>query len=262
MKKLYALLPMLIIPFTMIFLANSSGSPGGLTGSPGDGGATCTGCHSGTPQNASGWITSDVPGNGYVGGETYELTLSGTHAGAQRFGFELTAENATGEKLGGFTITNSTETKLVNSNNAVTHTSQGTSASGGSKSWTFQWTAPEGSTGDITFYASVNAANGDGGTGGDVIYLTNKEITPDVTGIAEAGNALRIYPNPASGIVNVEAPQLAPGSEVVVYNIGGQRVHTFVVNNLITQINLTHLNAGVYFMQAGENAAMQKLVLR
>jgi hypothetical protein len=39
------------IPFFAVIgllLANSSGSPGGITGSPGDGGTTCVQCHTGT----------------------------------------------------------------------------------------------------------------------------------------------------------------------------------------------------------------------
>lgn len=263
MKKLYAFLPLLALPVMFIFLANSSGSPGGRTGSPGDNGNNCTGCHSGTPQTAAGWITSDVPGGGYVGGDTYVLNLNGTHTGAGKFGFELTAEDEQGNKVGEFIITNSTETKLVNNNQSVTHTSAGTTPSGNSKAWEFQYTAPPGNTGNITFYATVNAANGDGGTGGDVIYLTLNEISPDVTSVAELEDKLHFYPNPSDGVVNFDPDGALAGTEAFVYNVNGQQVHKFVLGHEILQVNLSHLSKGIYFVKLNDDQAeMQKLVIR
>jgi hypothetical protein len=263
MKKLYAFLPLLALPLMFIFLANSSGSPGGRTGSPGDNGNNCTGCHSGTPQTASGWIASDVPAGGYIGDETYMLNLTGTHTGVGRFGFELTAEDELGNKVGQFTITNSTETKLVNNNQAVTHTFAGTTPSGNSKDWEFQWTAPPGSTGNITFYATVNAANGDGGTSGDVIYLTVDEISPDVTSVAEIGDELHFYPNPSDGMVYFNPKAAQAGTEAFVYNVNGQQVHKFVLGHEIQQVSLSHLSKGIYFVKLNDDRAeMQKLVIR
>lgn len=263
MKKIYAFLPFLALPVMMLFMANNSGSPGGRTGSPGDNGNDCTGCHSGSAQTASDWITSGIPGEGYTGGETYLLNLTGVHANAGRFGFELTAEDEAGNKVGTFAITNATETKLVNSGQAVTHTASGTTPSGNSKEWEFEWTAPAGSTGNITFYASVNAANGDGGTGGDVVYLTGKQISPDVTAVAGIEKKSGIYPNPTSGTINFNPSGLNVGIEINIYNSSGQVVYSFVTGREIMQINLSHLPKGVYFFKAdSEGMYSQKLVLK
>ncbi len=168
----------------ILFTAESghfNGSPGGKTGSPGDGGATCTQCHTGTATTIEGWITSNIPASGYSPGETYTITATGTHEGCMRFGFEATSENAAGSKVGSLIITNDTETKLTNLNHAVTHKSTGTTPSGNSKTWTFNWIAPPISTGAVTFYAAFNAANGNGNNFGDVIYksmMTVVEATP------------------------------------------------------------------------------------
>ena len=70
-------------------------------------------------------ITSNIPANGYVIGNTYTITITGVKANCIKFGFELTAENGN-SKSGDFMITDNT-TKLVNANNAVTHKSSGTS---------------------------------------------------------------------------------------------------------------------------------------
>jgi len=159
--------------FTMGFV-RPGGSPGGKTGSPGDGGTTCTQCHSGTAVEATDWISSNIPEEGYTIGNTYTITVTGTHTGVSLFGFEITAEDNAGNKTGTLAITNATETQLVNSSNAVTHTSGGNSPSGDSKSWEFNWTAAD--VDEVTFYAAFNAANGNGGTSGDVIYTSTLNV--------------------------------------------------------------------------------------
>jgi hypothetical protein len=184
MKKLYMLLPLIVLPLIFIITGFSTGSPGGRTGSVGDNGNNCTACHSGTAQTVSGWITSNIPPTGYLAGETYTITATGTHTGVGKFGFELTAEDAAGQKTGAFIITNAAQTKLVNQNKAVTHTSGGTTPSGNSKSWSMDWTAPAASAGNVTFYAAFNAADGTGGTGGDVIYLSTTTVQPQGSGVA------------------------------------------------------------------------------
>lgn len=174
MKK--GLLSILIGTGILIFLTSNilyhTGSPGGKTGSPGDGGSTCAQCHSGTPVTVTGWITSNIPASGYSPGQTYTITATATHTGAALFGFEMTAENSSNNKTGTFIITDAIQTKLVNNNKAVTHTQNGTTPSGNSKSWSVNWTAPAQGTGNVTFYAAFNAANGNGQNTGDVIYKT------------------------------------------------------------------------------------------
>ncbi len=157
-------------------LMYSSGSPGGKTGSPGDGGTTCTQCHSGTATAQAGWITSDIPADGYEPGQTYTITATGTHPGVGKFGFELTSEDAGASKVGTLVVTNATETMLINSNNAITHKNAGTTPTGDSKSWSFDWTAPAAGTGEVTFYAAFNAANGNGNNQGDVIYTSTLPV--------------------------------------------------------------------------------------
>ncbi|MCF8365402.1 MAG: T9SS type A sorting domain-containing protein [Bacteroidales bacterium] len=260
MKKLYNYLPLLALPLVFIFMGYHSGSPGGRTGSPGDNGNNCTSCHSGTPQNASDWIATDIPGNGYVGGETYLISATGTHSGVSRFGFELTAEDQNGNKVGTIQVTNATENQLSNAGKSITHTNQGITPTGNSKTWEFEWTAPEDVPGDVTFYAAFNAANGNGGTSGDVIYLSQKTYGPDVTGVAEVANNFRFYPNPSTGMVNLEIPD-AENNSVSIYNQAGQLVQQLKMNNQFGRIDLSNQAKGIYFVQMGTNE-MQKLIIR
>jgi len=177
------------IPSVLLLFSYTSGSPGGKSGSPGDGGNTCTDCHSGTAQTQSGWITTNIPAEGFTAGETYTITATGTHSGVAKFGFELTAENTSGSKVGMFTITEPGRTKPANSNHSVTQTSGGTSVSGNTATWTMDWTAPALSPSVVKFYAAFNAANGNGMTSGDIIYTSvatyNIYVAPNpqITGV-------------------------------------------------------------------------------
>lgn len=188
MKKNYFFLTLPLIPIIIILMANSSGSPGGKSGSPGDGSHNCTDCHTGSPNPVSGWITTNVPSEGYTPGDTYTITATGTHTGVGKFGFELTVEDQSGNKVGTLIVTDATQTKFTNGNNAITHTSGGNTPSGNSKTWTMDWTAPTGVSGNIGIYAAFNAADGTGNTSGDVIYTSNTFISeavadPEIVGI-------------------------------------------------------------------------------
>lgn len=261
MKRLYKFLPLLVLPLVFIFMGYSTGSPGGRTGSPGDSENNCTACHTGTPQNASDWIMTDIPASGYIGGETYMITATGTHSGVGKFGFELTAEDQEGNKVGEFTITNATENQLANNGNSVTHTAQGNTPVDDSKTWEFEWTAPEDVPGDITLYAAFNAANGNGNTSGDVVYLTDMTVSPDVTSITDAGNAFAFYPNPTNGPVNFDIPNIQGNAVVRVFNQAGQLIEELDMNNSYGRMDMSSRAKGIYFVQFNDEK-MQKLVVK
>ena len=189
MKSIYKVLPIIALPAILLLYSYNSGSPGGKSGSTGDGGSTCTDCHAGTAQSQMGWITTDIPAEGFTPGETYTITATGTHTGVAKFGFELTAENTSGAKTGVFSITEPGRTKFTNANAAVTHTSGGTSVSGNSNSWSMDWTAPISAPTVVKFSAAFNAANGNGMTSGDVIYTSSISynlyvpLNPQITGV-------------------------------------------------------------------------------
>ena len=83
-------------------MSNQNGSPGGKTGSVGDG-QTCISCHSGAWNSGSGTasVTSNIPVSGYVPGNTYTVTMTAVDNQAvpfDKFGFEVTSEDASGSK--------------------------------------------------------------------------------------------------------------------------------------------------------------------
>ena len=262
MKRLYRFLPLLALPVVFVFFGYSGGSPGGKTGSIGDGGTNCTQCHSGDPQNATEWIGSNIGDLGYLAGETYTITAMAERSGVSKFGFEVTAENENGDKVGTFTITNATETQLKNGDASVSHTAAGNAGSNNMKEWVFDWTAPDDVVGEITFYGAFNTTNSNGSTSGDVVYLSTHTVGPDVTGVDELANDFRFYPNPTNGVLNIETPGLEQASSVLVFSNTGQLVEEFNLTSEFESFNLSHLTKGIYFVKLNaQSAKMQKLVV-
>jgi hypothetical protein len=251
MKKYLLLIP-ISIALTIFFYpttsnSNGTGSPGAKTNSPMDGG-NCTGCHSGTLNSGVGTatITSDIPVNGYVIGNTYTITLTGVKANCIKFGFELTAENGN-SKSGDFMITDNT-TKLVNANNAVTHQSSGTSGNG-SKNWTMNWTPTANSNGNTTFYASLLFSNANSNNNGDNVFTTSLSVNEEVV------NAISDNNLQTSFTYNSVTKTVETTHAILVYDISGKLVLTTKEKST----TISHLKNGIYILKS-ENKT-QKIIL-
>jgi uncharacterized protein (TIGR03437 family) len=162
--------------------ANSGGAPTRTTGAPGE--QNCTQCHGGAAVNSGGGTLAitGVPTN-YSPNQEATITVTLTQAGRNTFGFQLTAIDDQGRKAGDITATDNNRTFATTGNvqgnlrQYITHSGGGTNPGG----WSFTWKAPAQAVGRITFYAAGNAANGNGGTGGDLIYTTSMSTQPGVT---------------------------------------------------------------------------------
>lgn len=177
MKKIFTLA--LVSSFVVFFAGthNASGPPPGRTGSPGDGNSTCATCHSGgTSVGKSVTLSTNIPASGYVVNTNYTFTVTATGT-ANKYGFQACVENSVNQKRG--TYIGGAQVN-VNATDYVNQNANGNTGSGGSKTWTFTWKAPATSSGALKFYAAVNFANGDGGTGGDFISTKNLSLTENV----------------------------------------------------------------------------------
>jgi len=228
--------------------SNASGSPGGKTGSPSDG-ASCTGCHyAGVGTGAT--ITTNIPSNGYVPNQIYTITANINQSGINKFGFEITAEEANfgSAKTGSFLVTNPNETKFVNNNAAITHKAGGTSGSN-SKSWSMDWEAPNTGTGTVTFFGSFMAANGNGANTGDTYHSAIFSVNE---GFATTINDLSIKNDFRFNTVN---KTIETKKTVDVYDISGKLVLTTTSNST----NLSHLKTGTYILTSADKT--QKIIL-
>jgi len=80
---------------------------------------------------------------------------------------------------------------------------------------------------------------------------------PLVTGIQPiyqqnsiASKQLNVYPNPSTGMFTVNSDQLKVNSVVEVYNLLGERIQSFTVQNSKFTIDLSGQPAGIYIIQA------------
>lgn len=235
--------------------AFSGGSPGGETNSPGDA-SNCTACHSGTINSGAAMtsIVSSSLASGYMPGQTYTITGVMSEASVLKFGYELTVEkDADNSKVGTFVLTDATRTKLVNSNNAVTHTASGTTPTGSgpggnSTTWSVDWTAPAAGTGDVTIYAAFNSTNNDGGISGDNIHTESFSVSEIIqTGLSEGKEvvAATIFPNPVKSSFEISTTKTI--DNVVVYNLAGKRMTN--VNQTVNKFDASDLPTGIYFVQ-------------
>ncbi len=180
MKKIYA-----ISGIVLLAVALQSGikfhtvPPKGRTGATG---VYCTGCHATNPLNSGGGnvaVTGLPSSGGYVAGQSYPFSITITHGAADRlrWGFSISARNASGVSIGTFSSTN--PFAAVNSNAPATDielSHLNTEIMTASNTYTFNnlvWTAPTTNTppaGPVTFYYVGNATNGNGANTGDFIY--------------------------------------------------------------------------------------------
>ncbi|MDG1718814.1 MAG: T9SS type A sorting domain-containing protein [Flavobacteriales bacterium] len=238
------LIGLLLVTYPEVTKGYVSGSPGGKTNSPIDG-SNCTGCHNATLNNGQGSVvvTSNMPNNEYVPGQTYTITVTASHPTFSTYGFELTAENGS-SKAGDFIITNSSQTKLLNGG-AVTHKMTGTLGSS-TKTWSVDWIPPSSFL-SVDFYVCAITANGDGGNSGDQVHTNVYTVTESsATAIHENKQLLSVFYS--DGKINIDATNKI--ELINIYNINGQLVKS--INSDSKIISTSDLSEGIYIVKLSD----------
>lgn len=169
--------------FSNTLYAWSGGPPAYRTGAPVDTG-TCntSGCHNSFELN-SGTAEFSVKGPAvYKPGKTIKLKVSFKNTSGKLHGFEMTALDASNNRVGKFKKIGTT-TQVIppgdfrglekkDRGKYIEHTAAGNEK----RTWRVKWKAPKNGTGTITFYAAGNEADGNGINTGDFIYTTTREI--------------------------------------------------------------------------------------
>jgi hypothetical protein len=282
-----AILLVVVAVFTVTsgFEVQDNTGQAGRTGSPSENTCNIT-CHTGFALNdGTGSITiscPDMPTWEYMPGDTYTVNVTVSRVGNSLFGFDV--ECLTGatppQNAGVFLITNSTETQIKNfvvspvTRKNVVHKLNGGIGTD-SKTWSFDWVCPTTNVGNVTFYATGNAANGNNSSSGDHIYKTTQVVTPALgAGISDNNSALNgfnVYPNPAHD--NLFVSYTAEPNEDVVINLislEGKIVSTLyngTSNGLPAQLQLalpTDLQQGMYLVQLvhGNVSATHRIVVQ
>ncbi len=172
----------------LIFFTSSQMSDNGKAGrtnAPGE--TTCVnGCHNSYALNAgSGSISIQSPGTPswvYTPGVTYNMSVTVSQTGVSLFGVGIEALTSTNANAGTLNITDAASTVIKSttisgvSRRNIVHKLNG-GASSNSKVFNFSWTAPAAGTGNVTFYFSGVAANGNTGESGDYVYNSSQVFT-------------------------------------------------------------------------------------
>ncbi|MCD6019546.1 MAG: hypothetical protein K0S53_2667 [Bacteroidetes bacterium] len=221
--------------------ASASLPNNGTAGAPADGGgATCTGCHAGTATQTTGVISSDIPGSGYVGGTTYNFTV--TMSGAAAYGFEMTPQTATSNVGLGTWIAG------VGTGVSTKYIKQSAKKTGASATWTFKWTAPATAT-TVTFYGAFNYANNNNTTSGDIIKKSSVTYFANTTGIAEHKNAaiIVLFPNPTTEELHISSSGFLKEGKIL--SVDGKISKIISEYELISKtISVRDLQEGIYFL--------------
>jgi hypothetical protein len=251
--------------------SNPSGAPSGSSGAPNDPANGCarSGCHNATPTTRVGLLTSDIPTDGYIAGQTYTFTAQITQAGISKWGFQATAQNNSGTALGTLILTNTGQTRFPSGSSGskyVTHSTGGNSGSTGSKTWTFDWTAPAAGTGPVTFYIYAMAANNNGNESGDQVFketVTYQELT-GVGMSAIKPLSMELYPNPSSiGFFSIKG--LKEGTNLVkMFDSNGKLVFNQTLLGTNQNIFTNGFEKGVYFVSVESKSgnAFKKLIIQ
>lgn len=85
---------------------------------------------------------------------------------------------------------------------------------------------------------------------GQTFYGPETTFQTWTEGVNELESSLKLYPNPTSGVLNVQGEGM---SSIEVYNTVGQCVMTQEVNGNTAQVNTESLNNGMYFIRIKAN---------
>jgi uncharacterized protein (TIGR03437 family) len=230
---------------------------------------TCVLCHrvdATIPRTGS--ITATGFPASYRPGQEYTITVSVTHPGRSKFGFELTVLDSTGKQAGTLTTTETTRSTVrTGTFNGLTR--QYASHAGGAASttasatdkneWSFKWTAPATSIGKLGVYATGNATNTGGSNAGDVIYQFSQILQPAVDSLHAASyDRTRVNTATVGGSLAAFGEDLAYGTAVSTTdadpNTPGIQLPTTLTNSTVRVRDSanTERNAGLYFVSPNQ----------
>lgn len=93
--------------------------------------------------------------------------------------------------------------------------------------------------------------------------LTRTIIKVSTPVIEENNQVFKLYPNPSSGIFNIEYFSANPNGTVEVFTVAGKKVYSDIINSPLHIMELNHLPAGVYFLKVhtAEDTYVNKLLI-
>lgn len=234
-----------LIILSVFLMSNRGGSPGGRSGSEVDN-STCGtngGCHGSTPRSQE-MLSSNIPKSGYIPNQEYEITIQATKMGTDVWGFEMMTEDES--KMGVEGFKSNADGNIKENGVRITHKFASSSNADG-QTWTLVWTAPDAGSGNLKFYVSVLAANGNGVTSGDNVFIDTLSVSENLK--ADVNELVRpeimVYPNPVESDLHISGFTNSSAS-IEIWNNQGQLV---LEQNFANQVSLARLESGIYYLR-------------
>jgi hypothetical protein len=282
MKKIIisGTLAMLTLLFASGFIVKHSTGMVGYTGSPGE--PVCSACHGGGSSPSKGMTITATPGfslNQYLPDTVYKLSVIVAATNFSNFGFDCEILDSVNVNAGimSSNLAAGIKTLTINNRRNATHTTTRFGPNG--TAFTFTWAAP--SEGKVIIYATANAVNLNGNTGGDLPMAQSLVLRPKpapvntvvvIDGIQESQpetvTKVLMYPNPSSGFTNLSYTlKQEKKIEVALLDIKGTVVKQLLASERERGdhseiLYLDDVAAGVYFIRisADGEKVSQKLI--
>lgn len=263
MKKTFLLLPLAVVIGFGLFINASHGVANidqkDRTGAPGSS-ANCSACHN------SGISFSTVPSivvtensniiTAYEPLKKYTVTVDIQSSGNIAHGFQITGlldDNT----FGGLVESVNDGQKIVLNDKWYFENSK--NETGGS--YSMNWIAPPAGSGNVTFYGSALATNGDGKTSGDdyenIPNLVLAESTATGVNTITKEFTVNVYPNPAMSFITIQ------GSKTLrllgVFNMEGKEVIAINTSSKKHTVDISMLANGAYMVRVEDSSVLQRI---
>ena len=267
-----------LIGAALLWMNNSTGpaSAQGLdrTGSPLSPGP-CQTCHSAGAFSPT--LTLEILDGGaavttYEPGKTYRLRVRANATGAPAgYGFQAVALAGNDDAQAGQFTNPGAGIKVtpLNGRQYAEHSMRRTS-----NTFEVDWTAPEAGTGDVRFYSSVVAANGNNSSGGDGSSFLTSPVAISEGAVSRTEDndlfeAFSVFPNPVENQLNLRFRSREQGTyQLRLLNLQGQglleRRIEVATGEQVQRLDVSTLPAGVYTVQVtdGKGVSSRKVVKR
>lgn len=250
-------------------LTNKTCAQAGCHPSPAQNAAT-TGTNSHTLNIGTGNPTTPLTnGFAYTPGTQYNIGLV-INSATGRYGFQMSALNASNGQAGTFAATTASTTQVTTLPGAAGYQYVGHKNASSNKTWVYKWTAPA-SGGPVTLYYAYNCADDDDESTGDIIYKGSVTLTAPSVGIADISeklSGLNVFPNPINSDFSMSF-NLNENSQVSaqLYSLDGKQSME-LMNEKVNQgdfnrvFDVNNLSSGIYLMKlnVGEASVTRKIV--
>jgi uncharacterized protein (TIGR03437 family) len=183
LRSSWSLFLLLVGAIPVVLIGFSTTPPASHTGGFGE--PTCQSCHGTGVNTGSGQVTIEVSNvsSGYSSNSTFPVTVTVNDPTAVHWGFELSARTQSGQQGGTLLAGSDGFTQLL-SQGGIQYMAQTAAGArlgqANGVSYSFQWRAPDVSSGPVTFHVAAVAGNHNPPTSdaGDLTYTRSLTVQP------------------------------------------------------------------------------------